>query len=36
VFYFIVTEVFKYTTIKTRIAQSTHKDIEDHQGMYAL
>ena len=34
--YFIVTEVIKYTTIKTQISQSTHKSIENHQGMYAL
>ena len=36
VFYFIITEVLKYTTIKTQIAQSTHNSIENHQGMYAL
>ena len=35
VFYFIITEVLKYT-IKTPIAQSTHKSVENHQGMYAL
>ena len=31
----MITEVLK-TTIKTPIAQSTHKDNENHQGMYAL